>query len=54
MSFQHHWAKFFFNEQKTKWLPEQSEQDLNTHNFLNIMVETQSLCLYQCFEGQGS
>ena len=52
---QHLWSNFLSCKQKTKWPSEPNEQDVQYPiPSLIFVIESQSLCLYPCFQGQGS
>ena len=52
---QHPWATFLSYKQKMKWPSEQNEQDIQYPiTSLIFVIESQTLCLYPCFQGQGS
>ena len=51
---QHPWATFLSYMQKIKWPSEPNEQDIQYPiTSLMFVIESQSLFLYPCFQGQG-
>ena len=52
---QHPWATFLSYKWTIKWQSEPNEQDIQYPiTYLIFMIESQSLCLYPCCQGQGS
>ena len=52
---QHPWATLLSYKQKMKWPSEPNEQDIQyPTTFLIFVIESQTLCLYPCFQSQGS
>ena len=52
---QHPWATFLSYKQTMKWPSEPNEQDIQYPiTSLIFVIESQTLCLYPCFQGQGS
>ena len=55
VSFQHPWATFLSYTQNGNCPSEPNEQDIQyPKTSLIFVIESQSLCLYPCFKGQGS
>ena len=52
---QHPWATFLSYKQKMKWPSEPNEEDIQYPiTSLIFVIESQTLCLCPCFQGQGS